>query len=119
MKTFTLMLAGIGIATAAMPATVTAAPRQSANISHVQIERQIDQREHDGRIGRRDARSLRVEYRQLARLEARYRRSGHGLSSAERRDLDRRYAMLERKLRHDSHSRGGDSRQYHQANYRR
>lgn len=102
MKKFAMLLVGLGVATAALPAA--AAPWQNINQRQAQIERQIDQGIRNGAISRREAVNLRGEFRQISQLEQRYRRS-NGLSMAERRDLDRRFDVLSRKVRIDRNDR--------------
>lgn len=102
MKKFALMLAGLGVAMTALPAA--AQPWQPVNQRQAQIERRIDQGIRNGSLSRREAVNLRREFRQIAQLEQRYRRS-NGLSMKERRDLDRRFDALSRKVRVDKHDR--------------
>ena len=104
MKKFALMLAGLGVAMTALPAA--AQPWQSVNLRQAQIERRIDQGIRNGSLSRREAVNLRAEFRQIANLEQRYRRS-NGLSMQERRDLDRRMTALSNKVRIDRHDRNG------------
>lgn len=126
MKKFTLMIAGLGIAAAAVPATAIAAPQPSAasfqrgawqniNARQNQIEAKINQGIRSGALTRGEALRLRTEFRQIARLEAQYRRSRPGLTVAERVDLDRRFDRLERSIRvqkHDRDDRRGGGRRY-------
>jgi Ni/Co efflux regulator RcnB len=60
------------------------------------LENRIRAGIRNGRIDRSEARYLRAEFQQIARVEARYRRNG--LSRAERRDLDRRFDHLTMQL---------------------
>ena len=120
MKKFALMLAGIGMAAAAVPATAAvAAPMpgygygqgvwQNINARQDRIEKRINQGIRSGALTRNEAANLRSRFRSLTRLEAQYRRSGRGLTLAERRDLDRRFDALERSVRiqkHDRNNRG-------------
>ncbi|MBR0552253.1 hypothetical protein [Stakelama marina] len=115
MNKLTLMIAGLGIATAALPATASAAPWQSVNQRQANIERRIDVGVRSGSLDRREARSLRIQYRRLVRLEARYRSSGHRLTRGERRILERRYDALSRQVARQRHDR--QHRRY--ASYRR
>lgn len=105
MKKIALMIAGLGIATAALPTAASAAPWQSVNQRQASIERSIDQGVRNGRLTRREAVNLRAEYRQIAQLENRYRRSGGGISASERRDLDNRLNRLATKTRFDKQDR--------------
>jgi hypothetical protein len=72
-----------------------------------QIAFRIDQGLRSGQLTRREAYSLRMEFNQIARLEARYRING--LSNWERADLDRRLDMLTSELRM---ARRDDDRRY-------
>ncbi|RYY29037.1 MAG: hypothetical protein EOP62_01605 [Sphingomonadales bacterium] len=111
MKKFTLMIAGLGIAAAAIPATAIAAPAPQPGYSHQggawqninarqnRIEAKINQGIRSGALTRSEATRLRAEFRQIERLEAQYRRSRPGLTKAERVDLDRRFDRLERSIR--------------------
>lgn len=69
-----------------------------------QIDRRIDRGLRTGRITRQEAMRLRAEFRQVARLERRYRSDGH-LSYSERADLDRRFDRLEMAVRHEARDR--------------
>ena len=104
MKKFALMLAGLGALMTALPAS--AQSWQPVNQRQAQIERRIDQGIRNGSLSRREAVNLRAEFRQIANLEQRYRRS-NGLSMQERRDLDRRFNALAYKVRVDKNDRNG------------
>ena len=110
MKKFTLMIAGLGIAAAAVPATAIAAPVaapsaasfqawQNINARQARLEQRINQGIRSGALSRREATRLRTDFRALNRLEAQYRRSRPGLTMAERRDLDRRFDALSARIR--------------------
>jgi hypothetical protein len=60
------------------------------------LDNRIDRGIRDGRLNRNEAYTLRAEFRNIADLEARYRRNG--LSYQERRDLDRRFDRLDARL---------------------
>ena len=105
MKKFALMIAGLGIAMTALPAN--AAQWQSINQRQARIEQRIDVGVRNGALSRREATALRTEFRNLASLEARYRRTGGGLSVQERRDLDRRFDALSAKVRYERQDRNG------------
>ncbi|MDT8760117.1 hypothetical protein MZO42_15560 [Sphingomonas psychrotolerans] len=117
MKKFTLMLAGLGIAAAALPATAIAAPAphfasyqagwQNINARQARLDARIDQGIRSGALSRSEAVRLKVQFRELARLEARYRASRPGLTLAERRDLDRRFDALSARIRIEKHDRNG------------
>lgn len=64
----------------------------------------IDQGIRSGALNRAEAQRLRAQYRDIARLEARYRASG-GLSPRERADLDRRFDRLSRRVYAQKHDR--------------
>jgi hypothetical protein len=99
MKKFTLFAAGLAVAAAALPATANAQGWQNINARQANIEARINQGVRSGALTRREAVQLRAEFRQIARLEYRYRMSRPGLTRAERRDLDRRFDILSRKVR--------------------
>ncbi|MDB5470132.1 MAG: hypothetical protein JWR84_1692 [Caulobacter sp.] len=98
-------------ALAATAAPVLAAPWQNINQRQAQLDRRIDQGVRSGQITRREASSLRQEFRGIARLEARYRATG-GLQAWERVDLDRRFSRLSVKIRWQANDRDdrGDHR---------
>lgn len=70
---------------------------QNINQRQDRIERRIDRGVRQGDLTRREAIRLHEDFRQIARLEARYR--VNGLSNWERADLDRRFDRLEAQLR--------------------
>ena len=127
MKKITLMLAGLGIAAAALPATVSAAPAQgyarvpapgqgyaraqtpweNINVRQAGLEQRINQGIRSGALSRNEAMRLRAEFRALSRLEVQYRRSRPGLTMAERRDLDRRFDALAARIRYQKHDDEG------------
>lgn len=101
MKKIVISLAALAsVAAVAAPAAAQSYRHdgwQNINQRQDRIERRIDQGVRHGDLTRREASRLREDYRQLARLEARYR--VNGLSSWERADLDRRFDRLEAQLR--------------------
>lgn len=105
------------IAVAAVGAFATAAPAFAQswlpiNARQAVIERRIDRGIENGSLTRREAMRLRGEFRDIARLEARYRAS-NGLQGWERTDLDRRFDRLSaqiREERHDAQNRYGVGR---------
>lgn len=113
MHKFALMLAGLGIAAATVPATAIAAPLQgysqggwqTINARQARLESRINQGIRSGALTRNEATRLRNEFRSLSRLEAQYRRSRPGLTLNERRDLDRRYDALASRIRDQKHDR--------------
>ncbi|MFZ5718789.1 MAG: hypothetical protein ACOY5Y_04900 [Pseudomonadota bacterium] len=72
-----------------------------------QLDRRIDQGLRSGQLTRPEARRLREEFRDIARLEHRYRRGG--LSNRELADLDRRFDRLAMQIRWE---RRDDDRRY-------
>lgn len=103
MKKLVLALAGLGMATAAVPAS--AQPWQGINARQAQLEQRIDRGIRTGALTRREAETLRADFRGLARLEARYRASRPGLTQAERRDLDRSFDRLAASIRAQKNDR--------------
>lgn len=69
----------------------------SINARQAVLDRRIDMGMRNGSLTRAEATRLRSEFRAIANLEARYR--VNGLSVAERRDLDRRFDILQARLR--------------------
>ncbi len=96
-KHLALVLAGLGVATAAVPASAQA--WQSINQRQRNLDARIDQGVRNGALTRNEAGRLRSDFRNLANLEARYRRSGGGLSMGERRDLNNRFDRLSARIR--------------------
>lgn len=71
-----------------------------------QLDRRIDRGLRTGDLSRREASRLRDHFRDIARLEARYR--VNGLTMRERADLDRRFDRLQAQIRVER--RDGDNR---------
>ena len=106
MKKFAMLVAGLGIAAAAVPVTASAQNGwQSINQRQARIEARINQGIRSGALNRNEAVRLRTQFRQLSQLEAQYRRSRPGLTLAERRDLDRRYDQLSQRVRTQKNDR--------------
>lgn len=106
MKKIAMLIAGLGIAAAAIPAaSAQYGGWQGINQRQAQLDRRIDQGVRSGQLNRREAARLRDEFRGIANLEQRYRRSAPGLTMAERRDLDRRFDALSRKIRWERNDR--------------
>lgn len=103
MKKFVASVLAVAALSAALPAA--AAPWQNINQRQAQLEQRIEMGVRTGRLSRREAARLRVEFRQLEQLEARYRRSRPGLTMAERRDLDMRFDRLSARIRLESTDR--------------
>lgn len=69
----------------------------SINARQAVLDRRIDMGLRNGSLTRAEGARLRTEFRTIANLEARYR--VNGLNVAERRDLDRRFDVLQARLR--------------------
>lgn len=76
---------------------------QTINQRQARLDRRIDQGVRNGSLSRREAVTLRTEFRNLARLEQTYRRGG--LTRWERADLDQRFDRLEARVRYERHDR--------------
>ncbi|MBC6980312.1 hypothetical protein [Caulobacter sp. 17J80-11] len=96
----------------AAAAPVLAAPGgwQSINERQARLDQRIDIGVRNGSLTRHEARSLRAEFNQIARLEARYRQTGRGLEQWERRDLDARFDRLSARIKFERHDRDGRGR---------
>lgn len=96
--TFTLIGAAAGLA---LTATAASAQPRWMNINERQanLEQRIDRGLRNGDLTPREADNLWREFRQIARLENRYR--SNGLSGWERADLDRRFDRLAMKIRYE------------------
>ena len=106
MKKIAILIAGLGIAAAAIPAaSAQHGSWQGINQRQAQLDQRIDRGVRRGQLNRGGAGRLRAEFRQIANLEYRYRRSAPGLTMAERRDLDRRFDALSRKIRWERNDR--------------
>lgn len=105
MKTFKIMLAGLGLAAVAVPSVANAQNWQPINARQANLDRRIDMGIRNRTLSRAEATRLRAEFRQIARLESRYR--VNGLSNWERRDLNRRFDALSAKVRYERHDRNG------------
>ena len=105
MKTLTtLTLIGAASALALSASAASAQPYRNGGWTHIdqrqaQLDRRIDQGLRNGSLNRREAWRLRAEFRDIARLEARYRHDG--LSRWERADLDRRFDRLSAQIRYE------------------
>jgi hypothetical protein len=71
----------------------------SINARQRELDRRIDAGVRRGELTRAEAARLRSQFYNIARLERQYRASGGGLTLAERRDLDRRFAILAQRIR--------------------
>ena len=107
MKKFLAMAVAASALAVAAPAS--AQSWQSINQRQANLDARIDAGVRSGDLTRNEAARLRGEFRELARMEARYRASNglsmsenlyrrNGLTLAERRDLDRRFDRLDARL---------------------
>jgi len=83
------------------------------NRRQAQLERRIEQGLRNGQLTRNEARRLRAEFRDIARMENAYRRGG--LTVREQAELDRRFDALAMRIRFE---RGDDDRRYGYNRYR-
>ncbi len=102
MKKFLALAAAVGALAVAAPAS--AQSRQNINARQANLDARIDAGVRNGNLTRNEAMRLRDEFRDIARLEVRYRAS-NGLSQAERRDLDRRFDSLSQRVRFERNDR--------------
>lgn len=96
----------IAVSAVALLGAASAADAQSwASINQRQrlLDDRIDAGVRNGQLTRAEASGARAEFRDIAALEARYRRGG--LSSWERADLDKRFDRLSDRIRADRHDR--------------
>lgn len=102
MKKFLALAAAVGALAVAAPAS--AQSWQNINARQANLDARIDAGVRNGNLTRNEAMRLRDEFRDIARLEVRYRAS-NGLSQAERRDLDRRFDSLSQRVRFERNDR--------------
>ncbi|MGJ3628386.1 hypothetical protein AB5I41_18135 [Sphingomonas sp. MMS24-JH45] len=100
----TAFVAALGIVAIAAPSVASATPWQPINQRQARLDARIDQGIRSGALNRNEAYRLRTEFRQLANLEYRYRRSD-GLSGWERQDLNRRFDQLSARVYNQTHDR--------------
>ncbi|CAN7572934.1 hypothetical protein LJR225_004260 [Phenylobacterium sp. LjRoot225] len=112
MKRLLLSVAAASAVLVSLPVAASAAPWQPINERQANLERRIDQGVRSGDLTRPEAARLRTQYREIARLEARYRHTGDGLSAWERRDLNSRFDRLSQNIRAERHDRQDRSRRY-------
>lgn len=108
MKRTLVAFAALGLAAAAAPAFAQGWAPISAREAN--LDRRIDRGLRDGSLTDREASRLRGEFRDILRLETRYRETG-GLQNWERADLDRRFDRLSAEIRdqrHDAQNAYGD-----------
>jgi hypothetical protein len=105
MKTLIAALAAAtAVAAVAGPAAAHPGYRDpGVNVRQAQAERRIEHGLRTGALNVREARRLRDQAYDIARLEAHYRRGG--FSRAERVDLNRRMDRLERNIAVQAHDR--------------
>jgi len=99
-----LLAMAVAASALAMAAPAAAQSWQSINQRQANLDARIDAGVRTGDLTRPEAARLRAEFRDLARLEARYRAS-YGLSPAERRDLDNRFDRLSAQIRYQRNDR--------------
>ena len=102
MKKFLAMAVAASALAVAAPASAQA--WQNINQRQANLDARIDAGVRSGDLTRQEAVRLRSEFRDIARLEARYR-SSNGLSNAERRDLDMRFDRLSQQVRFERNDR--------------
>ncbi len=108
MKKIAMMIAALGVAASAVPATASAQSGwMSINQRQANLDRRIDQGVRSGALNRAEASRLRAQFRDLTVLERQYRRSGNGLNRVERRDLDQRFDRLSQRIRVQKNDRQG------------
>ncbi len=105
-KLFLTLTAVAAIGAVAAPA---AAQRwENINAHQRQLDNRIDNGVRRGCLTAREASRLRMEFRRIADIERRYRRTGGGLNAWERQDLERRLDRLNADIRRQC--RDGDDR---------
>jgi hypothetical protein len=102
MKKFLAMAVAASALAVAAPASAQA--WQNINQRQANLDQRIDAGVRSGDLTRQEAVRLRSEFRDIARLETRYR-SSNGLSNAERRDLDMRFDRLSQQVRFERNDR--------------
>lgn len=107
-----LAVSAIAVAAPAMAQGYGYGGWQNINQRQANLDRRIDQGVRRGDLTRGEAIRLRSEFRQIAYLENRYRRTGNGLSQWERQDLDRRFDRLSRQVRYERNDRQDYRRGY-------
>jgi hypothetical protein len=95
-----LLAMAVAASALAVAAPAAAQSWQSINERQARLDARIDAGVRNGSLTRSEAARLRAEFRDLTRLERRYRAS-YGLSFAERRDLDMRFDRLSAQIRYE------------------
>lgn len=94
------MIRKIALSLTAVSALAAAVPAAAApggiNAQQARIEQRIEAGVRQQQLTRREASTLRIQAREIARLEARYR--VNGLSAWERNDLERRLVRLDARV---------------------
>ncbi|MGQ0533103.1 MAG: hypothetical protein ACT4OF_10505 [Caulobacteraceae bacterium] len=112
-----LLAIAVAASALAVAAPASAQSWQSINERQARLDARIDAGVRSGDLTRGEAARLRDEFRDLARLEARYRAS-YGLSSSERRDLDMRFDRLSAQIRYERNDRQDRDRGWQPINQR-
>lgn len=100
-----VLLPVVAVSLLAVSAPAFAAPWQPVNQRQARLDQRIDVGVRTGQLTRAEAARLRAEFRQIARIEQHYRRTGRGLDQWERADLDRRFDRLSMAIRYERHDR--------------
>ena len=106
MKKMLLAAGAFSALAIALPAAAQSWGRDPIHQRFSHIEERIERGAERGRLTRQEVRSLRIEFRQLVNLDARYRRDG--LNRWEYTDLQRRLDSLAMRVRYER--RDGDDR---------
>lgn len=105
MKKLTILLAGLGMATAIVPSIASAAPWTSISQRQANLTQRIDQGLRSGALNRNEAYRLKSQLRDVVGLEYRYARSGGRIDLGERADLERRFNAISAKVYVQKHDR--------------
>lgn len=114
-KLLAITIAASALAVAAPASAQGLRGWQPINQRQANLDHRIDVGVRNGSLTRAEAGRLRAEFNDIARLEARYRRS-NGLSAWERADLDRRFDALSARIRYERNDR--DDRNWQPINQR-
>ena len=106
MKKMLLAAGAFSALAIALPAAAQSGGGDPIHQRFRQLEERIERGAERGRLTRQEVRTLRIEFRQLVNLDARYRRDG--LSRWEFSDLSRRIDHLQSRIRYER--RDGDDR---------
>jgi hypothetical protein len=96
-------LAFAAAASALALAAPAAAQWQSINQRQASLEARINAGVQNGSLTHDEAGRLRSQFNDLEELEARYRRTGNGLTDYERADLDQRFNTLSNRIQSQRH----------------